>query len=107
MIYAQLDAFTDRQNAYALFEHLRGRDPNKPWPLLPILTFIAPGGGGKSMLLEYLRVKRCLLYGRTIIPYAHLDFTRPDAPKDPLSILIAFRDQLQLHTDEQNRRLAF
>ncbi len=51
----QLETFTDRHEAIALFDHLRGRDPEKPWPLLPILAFIAPGGSGKSTLIEYLR----------------------------------------------------
>ncbi len=38
----QLELFTDRREALALFDLLRGRDPEKPWPLLPILAFIAP-----------------------------------------------------------------
>jgi len=89
----QLDLFTDRREALALFDLLRGRDPGQPWPLLPILAFIAPGGSGKSTLMEYLRVKKCSLPdGRAALPYAHLDFTFPSAPKDLLSILIALRD---------------
>jgi len=31
---------------------LVGRDPDKPWPLLPILAFIALGGSGKSNCLR-------------------------------------------------------
>ena len=44
----RLETFTNRREAIALFEYLRKNDPNKPWPLLPILRFIAPDGGGKS-----------------------------------------------------------
>jgi len=96
----RLDTFTDRREALALFDLLRGRDPAKPWPLLPILAFIAPGGSGKSTLLDYLRLKKCSLPDRrAALPYAHLDFTLPSAPKDLLSILIALRDQLQQHAD--------
>src|SRR5437667_1730406 len=51
----QLATFTDRREAIALFNSLRGRDPDQPWPLLPILAFVAPGGSGKSLLLRYLR----------------------------------------------------
>src|SRR5436305_13921727 len=96
----RLDTFTDRREALALFDVLRGRDPAKPWPLLPILAFIAPGGSGKSTLMDYLRLKQCSVSGRAALPYAHLDFTLPSAPKDLLSILIALRDQLQQHADE-------
>lgn len=104
----RLENFTDRREAIALFEALRGRDPAKPWPLLPILAFIAPGGSGKSTLLAYLRDKLCSLsYAQAAVPYAHLDFTRPDTPKDLLSILINLRDQLQHHDDGQGRHLTF
>lgn len=103
-----LGAFTDRREALALFDLLRGRDPHKPWPLLPILTFLAPGGSGKSTLIEYLRVKHCSLPdGRAVLPYARLDFTLPDAPRDLLSILVNLRDQLQGHADGQGQHLTF
>ena len=74
-----IEAFTDRREAIALFEALRGYDPNKRWPLLPILAFIAPGGSGKSTLIEYLQ-KRCLSNGRPAVPYAYLDFTLTSTP---------------------------
>ena len=61
MLKNQFETFTDRHEAIALFDHLRGRDPEKPWPLLPILAFIAPGGSGKSTLIEYLRQKISLI----------------------------------------------
>jgi hypothetical protein len=97
----QLETFTDRREALALFDLVRSRDPNQPWPLLPILAFIAPGGSGKSTLMDYLRVKKCRLpSGRAVLPHAHLDFTFPSTPKDLLSILVALRDQLQQHADE-------
>ncbi|MGB8346437.1 MAG: hypothetical protein WCD86_16245, partial [Ktedonobacteraceae bacterium] len=103
-----LEAFTDRREALALFDLLRGRDPHQPWPLLPILTFLAPGGSGKSTLIEYLRVKHCSLPdGRAVLPYARLDFTLPDAPRDLLSILVNLRDQLQSHADGQGHHLTF
>ncbi len=50
-----LKTFTNRREAIALFERIRQRDSHQSsWPLLPILTFIAPGGSGKSTLIEYL-----------------------------------------------------
>jgi hypothetical protein len=51
----RLETFTDRREAIALFDHLRGRNPEKPWSLLPILAFIAPGGSGKSTLIKNVR----------------------------------------------------
>ncbi len=104
----QLATFTDRREAIALFDLLRGRDPGKPWPLLPILAFVAPGGSGKSLLLRYLRVEKSSLPGgRAAFPYAYLDFTLPHAPKDLLSILMELRDQLQQQDDGQGKHLVF
>ncbi len=105
----QLATFTDRREAIALFDMLRGRNPDKPWPLLPILVFVAPGGSGKSTLIEYLRVNSCNNGSeqRAALPYARLDFTLTDAPKDLLSILIAIRDQLQQHDDGYGKHLTF
>ncbi len=100
-------AFTDRCEAIALFNLLRSRAPDKPWPLLPILTFVAPGGSGKSLLLRYLREKECSVDGRAAIPFAYLDFTLWHAPKELLSILIELRDQLQRQADGDGRHLAF
>ncbi|HEX9132581.1 MAG TPA: hypothetical protein VF844_09825, partial [Ktedonobacteraceae bacterium] len=103
-----LATFTDRREAIALFDYLRGRDPDKPWPLLPILVFVAQGGSGKSTLIEYLRVKRCILSEQlAALPYARLNFTLTDSPKDLLSILIAIRDQLQQHDDGSGKHLTF
>src|SRR5947209_12322690 len=103
-----LATFTDRREAIALFDELRSRHPDKPWPILPILVFAAQGGSGKSTLIEYLRVKRCILSEQlTALPYARLDFTLADAPKDVLSILIALRDQLQQHDDGYGKHLTF
>ena len=108
MLNDQLEIFTDRSTAIALFKYVRARDPEKPWPLLPILAFIAPPGSGKSTLMEYLRVKKCCLPdGRAVVPYAHLDFTLADTPKDLLSILVTLRNQLQWHHDGQDKRLLF
>ncbi len=105
---SQLETFTDRHEAIALFDHLRGRDPQKPWPLLPILAFIAPGGSGKSTLIAYLRLQKCCLSeGRTALPYASLDFTLPHTPTDLLLILVSLRDQLQQHADGQEKHLTF
>jgi hypothetical protein len=73
-----------------------------------MLTYLAPGGSGKSLLLKHLRVKECSLPdGRAALPYAYLDFTLPHTPKDLLSILIALRDQLQQHDDRQGNHLTF
>ena len=48
MLNDQLSVCTNRREAIALFNMLRGRDPRTPWPLLPIFELMAPGGGGKS-----------------------------------------------------------
>src|SRR5947209_1712510 len=101
-----IEAFTDRREAIALFEALRGYDSSKRWPLLPILAFIAPGGSGKSTLIEYLQ-KRCLSNGHPAVPYAYLDFTLTSTPKDLLSIMINLRDQLQRIDDGQGKHLTF
>jgi tetratricopeptide (TPR) repeat protein len=103
-----LTTFTDRREALALFEYLRHREPHQhAWPLLPILTFIGLGGSGKSTLIEYLISGRCCTDGRAIPPYAYVDFTRETRLRDLLSILIALRDRLQSHADEQGRHLTF
>ena len=68
MLNEQLTTFTDRREAIALFELLRGRKTGEPWPLLPILAFVVPGGSGKSMLLRYLREKKCSVAGRPALP---------------------------------------
>jgi hypothetical protein len=107
MSHDQFETFTDRCEAIALFELLRGRDPGKPWPLLPVLAFVAPGGSGKSLLLRYLRVEKCSVAGRAALPYAYLDFTLPHAPKNLLSILMELRDQLQQQDDGQGNHLVF
>ena len=105
---SRLETFTDRREAIALFDQLRGPNPDITWPLLPILAFIAPGGSGKSTLIEYLRVNKCCLPDkRAVLPYAHLDFTIASTPKDLLSILITLRDQLQQHEDGQSKHLSF
>ena len=105
---SRLETFTDRHEAIALFDQLRGPNPDITWPLLPILAFIAPGGSGKSTLVEYLRVNKCCLPDRrAVLPYAHLDFTLASTPKDLLSILITLRDQLQQHDDGRSKHLSF
>src|SRR5438128_9120681 len=104
----RLASFTERHEAIALFEHLRGRDPDKPWPLLPILVFPAIGGSGKSTLIKYLRAEKCCLPdGQAVIPYAHIDFTQPGAPKTLLAILVTLRNLLQQERDELGRYLTF
>src|SRR5579884_2866427 len=107
MLNDQLATFTDRREAIALFNSLRGRDPNMPWPLLPILAFVAPGGSGKSLLLRYLRERECNVGSRPALPYAYLDFSLTHAPKDLLSILMELRDQLQQQDDGQGKHLVF
>lgn len=103
-----MEPFTDRREAITLFEYIRGRDPNQPWPLLPIVTFVGPSGSGKSTLIEYLRFKQCCLpNGHAVLPHAYLDFTLVDAPKNLLSILVALRNQLQQLEDGQGKHLAF
>ncbi len=101
----QLETFTDRREEVALFDLLRGRDPEKPQPLLPILAFIAPGGSGKSTLIEHL-IELCSVDGKPVLPYAHLGFA-PGDPTDLLTILGLLRDDLQKQADEQGRHLTF
>ncbi len=97
------ETFMDRHDALALFDEPRSRDSEKPWPLLPILAFIAPGGSGKSMLINYLRATRC----RATLPHAHIDFTVPSAPTDLLAILVRLRDELQQQADGEGNHLRF
>jgi hypothetical protein len=102
-MHDRLETFMDRREALVLFDLLRGRDPEKPWPLLPILAFLAVGGSGKSMLITYLRATKC----RATLPYAHLDFTVAGTPTDLLTIMIRLRDELQRQADDQGRHLRF
>jgi len=102
----QLETITDRKVEVALFDLLRSRDREKPWPLLPILAFIAPGGCGKSTLIEHL-IEQCSVAGRPAIPYAHIDFTLPVPPTDLLAILVRLREELQKRADGQGRYLRF
>src|SRR6266496_6092463 len=103
-----LKTFTNRREAIALFERIRQRDSHQSsWPLLPILTFIAPGGSGKSTLIEYLISGRCSKDGHAVLPYAHIDFTEAVTLRDLLPILIELRDQLQNHDDGQGNHLIF
>ncbi|HEY7348596.1 MAG TPA: hypothetical protein VH599_09810 [Ktedonobacterales bacterium] len=103
----QLSVLTNRREAIALFNMLRGRDPRRPWPILPLFVLMAPGGGGKSALMDYLRDHRCCSDGCSALPYASLDFTQPHTPKSILHILVALRNQLQGHTDGSGRNLVF
>jgi hypothetical protein len=97
MSSTNLKAFTDRDHIVEIFNLLRVRTPSVPEPLLPILTIIGPTGSGKRTLIEYLRVTQCChpIDGHALQPYAYLDFKNPVAPRSILSILVAFRNQLQ------------
>ena len=103
----QLGLFTNRREAIALFNMLRGRDPRRPWPVLPLFVLTAPSGGGKSALIDYLRVQKCCADGCSALPYAYLDFTQPHTPRSLLHILVSLRNQLQGHTDGSTRNLVF
>jgi hypothetical protein len=110
MLADLLSTFTDRREALALFEQVRHRAPHKTaWPLLPILTFLAPGGSGKSLLIERLIAGYCMRTDdeKVVVPYAHIDFSQPAQPCDLLSILVEIRNQLQSHADDQRRHLTF
>jgi len=107
MLPAQPKPFINRSEAIALFEFLRGRAPDKPRPLLPILGFIAPGGGGKTTLIHHLIDTQCRLTHNVVVPYAHLDFALPGMPKTILSILVELRNQLYQRKDEQGKHLTF
>lgn len=100
--------FIDRREALALFDLVRGRRPREPWPLLPLLAFIGPGGSGKSRLIEHLRTTTCRFSeGRSVLPHASLDFTLLDAPKNLLDIFITLRDELHGKVDGDGKRLDF
>lgn len=103
----QISVFTNRREAIALFNLLRGRAPRRPWPLLPILILSGPAGSGKSALIEHLRAQKCCSDGVSALPYASLDFSQPHTPKDILHILVSLRNQLQGHTDGSTRNLVF
>ncbi len=107
MLNDQASVFTNRREAIALFNILRGRDPRRPWPILPILALTAPGGGGKSTVIDWLRAHKCWVDGGPALPYAYLDFSQPHTPKDTLHILVSLRNQLQGHTDGTSRNLVF
>jgi hypothetical protein len=107
MLNTQSGVFTNRREAIALFNILRGRDPRRPWPLLPLLVLTAPPGGGKSALFDYLRAQKCCPDGDPALPYAYLDFTQPHTPKSILHILVALRNQLQRQSDGSARNLVF
>ncbi len=108
MLHDRIEIFVDRLEARMLFRQFCGRDPQKPWPLLPILTFLAPAGGGKSELMNYLCRKECCLpNGSAALPYAYFDFADVDTSKDLLSLLVSLRNQLQSQRDGQGRNLHF
>jgi hypothetical protein len=107
MLNDQVSVFTNRREAIALFNMLRGRDPRRPWPVLPILALMAPSGGGKSAMIDWLRENKCWVDGGPALPYAYLDFSQPHTPKDILHVLVSLRNQLQAHTDGSSRNLVF
>ena len=77
MLNDQVSVFTNRRDAIALFNMLRGRDPRRPWPILPVLALVAPSGGGKSTTIDWLRAHKCWVDGGPALPYAYLDFSQP------------------------------
>src|ERR1051326_928967 len=107
MLNDQVSVFTNRREGIALFNRLRGRDPRRPWPVLPTLVLMSPTGGGKSALIDWLRAHKCCSDGASALPYAYLDFSQPHTPKSILHILVSLRNQLQAHTDGSTRNLVF
>jgi ABC-type branched-subunit amino acid transport system substrate-binding protein len=102
------ESFINRQEAIELFKLICEQSIEDLVSVHPLLFYIAPPGSGKTRLLEYLCQTICHASdNRVIFPYARLDFTHAQAPKDMLSILVRLRDQLQQHRDEQNRHLIF
>lgn len=100
------ETFINRDVALALFDCILGRNPDQPWPLLPILTFIAPSGGGKLWLIKYLHDEKCSLPGGHVaIPHAYLNFTLQKTPKNLLGILCEIRNQLQEQVDGQGNHM--
>ncbi len=103
------EIFFDCDVALALFDCVLGCNPDQRWPLLPILTFIAPSGGGKRALIEYLRREKCSFSDghAAAMPYADLDLTPSQTSKTPLEILWDIRTQLQSPNDGKDSHLTF
>src|SRR5215469_660396 len=104
MIRDQLNLFTGRQEAIALFENLCQRQVGKPWAFLPILSLVGPSGYGKSLFIHNLYFYYC---NTPSLPHISLDFGRPDAPHDLLNIFGALRNSLRRQRDARGRALAF
>ncbi len=110
MLNDELTDFVDRHEAIELFSLFRSRrNPNEPWPLMPILAFLGTGGSGKSELMKHLLATECSLPGGhgAAMPYAYMDFTQPSTELDFLSILIKLREKLEQHADELGKHLTF
>lgn len=101
--------FVNRHEAIEIFRLLLAHPPQEPWIPFPLLIFLAPGGGGKSTLIDHLITTECRAGGNqhVLFPYARLDFTLQDAPHDFLSILIRLRDQLRGHKDSAGKNIIF
>lgn len=103
----QLRLFTDRYEAVELFKLLRESAPEagQHWPLFPILSYVAPVGSGKTLLIEHLRERHC---SDPELPHILIDFAEPTAPKqDLLLILTEIRNKLQKRKDAQGKHLSF
>ena len=106
MVEQQFECFIGRNDAIELFDMLWRRNANdgERWPLVPILSFIAPVGSGKSTLIEYLREK---YRAEQELPNVRIDFSTPNTPKDLLFIMIEMRNRFVKYKDEDERQFVF
>ncbi len=102
MMNDNLNTFTNRQEIIALFQQLYKRDPRQPLPLLPILLFLAPAGGGISTLIDFL-VER----SASTLTYTHIDFAQDSNAVTLPELLQNICDQLQRSDNPQLKKLIF
>ena len=94
--------FVDRRQAVALLAELCQRNPQRPLEPLPIVAFLAPGGGGKTMLLDLLAV-RC----EGVVPVARVEPEDLPSVDSYLELLCAAAEQLKGFSNRRYQRLAF
>ena len=92
--------FVDRRQAVALLADLCQRDPKRPPEPLPIIAFLAPGGGGKTTLLELLAT-RC----QGVVPTANIEPDDLRATDGYFELLFKLSEQLKVFSNRNYQRL--